>query len=66
MIIGVLLLGIAILQAAVLRRWAGVLLAVGALSMLAFNDQNARVLMAIPFGLAWAAVGYVLWAERTV
>lgn len=27
-----------------------------------FNDQNAQALLAIPNGLAWIAVGYVLWS----
>jgi hypothetical protein len=30
--------------------------------MLGFNEQTARVLMAIPLGVAWMAVGYVLWS----
>lgn len=40
------------------------LLVVGSLAMLGFNDQNAQALMAIPFGIAWVAVGYVLWSGR--
>jgi hypothetical protein len=32
--------------------------------MLGFNDQNAQVLMAIPFGIGWIAVGYALWSGR--
>ena len=39
------------------------LLIVGALAMLGFNEQTARALMAVPLGVAWAAVGYVLWSE---
>lgn len=58
---GFLLLGLAILQASVLPRWAAGLLIAGALALLGCNDQNARVLLAIPFGVAWVAVGYVLW-----
>lgn len=38
------------------------LLVVGSLAMLGFNDQNTQVLLAIPFGIAWMAVGYVLWS----
>ncbi|MCA1848221.1 MAG: hypothetical protein LC704_04390, partial [Actinobacteria bacterium] len=57
-------LGLAVLQAKVLPRWAAVLLIVGTLAMLGFNDQNARALMAIPNGIAWVAVGYVLWSGR--
>ncbi len=29
--------------------------------MLGANEQTARVLLMIPFGVAWVAVGYVLW-----
>jgi hypothetical protein len=34
-----------------------VLLVVGSLAMLGFNDQNAQALMAIPNGIAWMAAG---------
>jgi hypothetical protein len=33
--------------------------------MFEFNDQNAQALLAIPFGIAWVAVGYVLWSGGT-
>ena len=62
LILGFVLLGIAILRAGVLPRWVAVLLIVGALAMLGFNEQTALALMAIPLGVAWAAVGYVLWS----
>ena len=62
LILGSVLLGIAILAAGVLPRWAALLLIVGALAMLGFNEQTALALMAIPLGVAWAAVGYVLWS----
>jgi hypothetical protein len=61
LVIGFLLVAVAVLRANVLPRWAAWLLIVGALALLGFNDQNARVLMAIPFGMASVAVGYVLW-----
>jgi hypothetical protein len=32
--------------------------------MLGFNDQNAQALLAIPNGIAWVAVGYVLWSGK--
>ncbi len=54
--------GFLLLSVAVLR--AGVLLIVGALAMLEFNDQNRQALMAVPFGVAWAAVGYALWSSE--
>ncbi len=62
LIAGVLLLGVAVLRAGVLPRWVAVLIIVGALLMLGANEQTARVLLTIPFGLAWVAVGYVLWS----
>jgi hypothetical protein len=61
LVAGFVLLGIAVLLARVLPRWAAALLVVGSMAMLGFNDQNAQALLAIPFGIAWAAVGYVLW-----
>jgi hypothetical protein len=64
LVVGFVLLGLAVLQARVLPPWAAVLLIVGTLAMLGFNDQNARALMAIPNGIAWVAVGYVLWSGR--
>jgi hypothetical protein len=62
--VGTLLLGVAILRAPVLPRWAGLLLVIGALALLPANYQNARVLLGVPFGLAWVAVGYALWAAQ--
>jgi hypothetical protein len=62
LVAGFVLLGITVLRARVLPRWAAVLLIVGTLAMLGFNDQNAQALMAIPTGIAWVAVGYVLWS----
>jgi len=62
LIVGFLLVGISILRAGVLPRWVAVLIIVGALAMLGFNEQTWRALMAIPFGVAWVAVGYALWS----
>ena len=62
LVVGFVLLGIAVLLAGVLPRWTAVLLVVGSLAMLGFNDQNAQALLAIPNGIAWVAVGYVLWS----
>jgi hypothetical protein len=61
LVVGFVLVSIAILRAGVLPRWVAVLIIVGALAMLAANEQTARVLLMIPFGVAWVAVGYVLW-----
>jgi hypothetical protein len=67
LLMGLVLLGIAILRAGVLPRWSAALLIVGTLAMLGFNDQNAQVLMAIPFGLAWTWIGagYALQAAKS-
>ena len=64
-VIGLLLLGVAILGTGVLPRWAGVLLILGTLALLGFNDQNAQALMAVPFGIAWLGVGYALWSTQS-
>lgn len=61
LVIGFLLLGLTILRSGMLPRWAAALLIVGALALLGINEQNAQVLAAIPFGIAWVAVGCVLW-----
>ncbi len=62
LLVGLVLTGIAVFRTGVLPRWVAVLLIIGALAMLGFNDQTAEVLMAIPFGVAWLAVGYTLWS----
>ena len=64
-IVGFVLLAVAVLRGGVLPRWAAVLLVVGALAMLGFNDQNWQALMALPFGIGWRAVGYALGSGRT-
>ncbi len=64
LVIGLTLTGIATLRTGVLPRWAALLLILGSLAMLFFNDQNAQALMAIPFGIGWVAVGYALWSGR--
>lgn len=62
---GFLLIGLAVLRARVLPWWAAALLVAGTLVMPAFNDQNWRAVLVIPFGAAWIAVGYVLWSRRS-
>jgi hypothetical protein len=65
LVVGFVLLGVAVLLAGVLPRWAAALLVVGSLAMLGFNDQNAQALLAIPNGIAWIAVGIELWSGET-
>jgi hypothetical protein len=57
---GVLLVGLAVLTLA--PRCVGGLLVSGAVAFLAANDQDARVMLYIPFGLARFALGRVLWS----
>ncbi len=64
LILGFVLLAVAVLRAGVLPRWVAIVLIVGSLAMLGFNDQNWQALMALPNGLAWMAAGYVLWSDR--
>ncbi len=61
---GLVFLGVAILRSRVLPRWTAALLIIGALAMLGANEQTSRVLLTIPLGVAWVAVGYVLWSGR--
>lgn len=63
-VLGFLLVAGATLRTGALPRWASALLAIGTLSLVGFNDQNAQALLAIPFGLAWIGVGYALWSGR--
>ena len=63
-IVGFLLLGVAVLRARVLPLPVALLLIASLLAMFTFNDQTWRALMAVPFGVAWMAVGYALWSEK--
>lgn len=65
MVVGLVFLGVAILRSRVLPRWTAALLIIGALAMLGANEQTSRVLLTIPLGAAWIAVGYVLWSEKS-
>jgi hypothetical protein len=63
---GLVCFGCAILRSAAPPRGSAVLLIVGTLALLGFNDQNSQALMAIPFGVAWIVGGYVLWSQRAL
>lgn len=58
-LLGFVLFGIATLRARVLPRWCGVALIIVAIALLLRIIPGARVVL----GMAWLAVGYVLWAE---
>jgi hypothetical protein len=67
-IIGGLLFGIATIRARVLPRWAAVLLAFAAVSVLAgaLLPHPLDRIMAVPMGLALIWLGYSLFSERRV
>jgi hypothetical protein len=39
-------------------------LLLSALVLLGFNDQDVRVLLAVPLGLSWVVVGACLWITQ--
>ena len=66
-VLGGLLFGIATFRAGILPRWAGGLLALGALLPLLLSSLVHHPfdrLFAVPVGLALAWLGYALWSER--
>jgi hypothetical protein len=65
-VLGGLLFGLATLRARILPRWAGGLLAIAAVSVLAapLLGHPFDRLLAVPMGLALACLGYALWSER--
>ena len=65
--LGGLLFGIATFRAGVLPRWAGALLALGAILPLLLSSVVHHPydrIFAVPVGLALAWLGYALWSER--
>jgi hypothetical protein len=64
--IGSTQLGIAALRTEVVPRPAALLLAVSSFVLMAFNTEDARALLAVPFGVAWAWLGYALLVARGV
>lgn len=55
--------GVGLMESRSLPSWAGAALILGSLSLFVFNDQNQRVLFAIPFAVAWLVLGVLLWAS---
>jgi len=66
LVVGFALLGVAVLRSRVLPTWVSVLLLLGTLAMIGANEQTSRVLLYLPFGVAWVAVGHALWSTQSV
>ena len=60
---GFLLVGIALVRSREVPGWCGVLLVAGSVTMLASNEQTTAVLLLLPFGVAWIAVGCAVLAR---
>jgi hypothetical protein len=58
--VGLALVGWTVLRSRVVPTWAGIGLLVGVLLLAGVSEQNSRVLLALPFGMAWLATGVVL------
>jgi hypothetical protein len=63
-VVGTLLVAVVVIHSRVVPRWAGYSLLIGAGMLLLANEQTARVLFAVPFGIAWILVGAALWRDR--
>ena len=55
--------GAATLLAGTLPRWGALAFVVGSVLFLFFDTAPARAWFALPYGVAWVAVGYLLWAR---
>ena len=65
-LVGLVLYGVATLQARVLPRWCGVGFIVGVpvlIGMSVVSGEYGEMLGGILFGILWLALGYVLWSE---
>ncbi len=59
-IVGMLLSSISVLRARVLPYWCRVLMLLGSLCLLIFNDQFITAWSSVPFGAVWIALGIYL------
>lgn len=59
-VVGLTLLGWTVIRSGVMPSWAGLCLLVGVLLLGGVSEQTSRVLLAVPFGVAWLATGLVL------
>ena len=63
--IGLLLVAWMVLRARVLPTWVAMLMLVTVLLLPFSNEQTSRILLAVPFGLAWMLAGAVLLRRPT-
>jgi len=61
--IGLALVGWTVLRSSVVPTWTGIGLLAGVLVLAGVGEQNSRVLLALPFGIAWLTTGVVLLAR---
>ena len=59
---GFLMLGVAVLRSRVLPTPVSVTFLVATLLMAGFNEQTHAVLLGLPMGVAWIALGWTLWS----
>lgn len=64
LLLGSLLMGVAALVVNAPLRWGAIALVVGSLAFFLYNTETARVWFALPYGVAWVVVGYLLWSGR--
>jgi hypothetical protein len=58
--VGLALVGWTVLRSGIVPTWTGVGMLVGVFVLAGVNEQNSRVLLALPFGIAWLTTGVVL------
>lgn len=63
LMVGSLLVGAAALMTNALPRWGVIALIVGSAAFFLFNTETAQAWFALPYGIAWIAVGYLLWSQ---
>ena len=61
LMLGSLLVGAAAFGAKTIPRWGAVVLWVGSAAFFVFNTETSTAWFALPYGIAWVAVGYLLW-----
>jgi len=61
LMIGSLVVGAAALATNALPRWGAIALIAGSVLFFLFNTETAAAWFALPYGVAWIAVGYLLW-----